>query len=227
MQFKLISILATALTVQSAYAMSATQQGQAMEQSEQSKQVHQLEELAHHIHQKQMTELHQLDIALPELNATGITSTLNSVANVFATTGNAISNITSVTLAQQLPISSPQWQNIINSISALAGNLVTNVASIITTPVTSTFSQADQLSIYNAFATLTKANTNLINAFVGPNGLVANSLLRGPIGVVLNLIERTVVNLAGAIIARIPAYANQAQALLSQIHASLALTISV
>lgn len=147
MQFKLISILATALTVQSAYAMSATQQGQAMEQSEQSKQVHQLEELAHHIHQKQMTELHQLDIALPELNATGITSTLNSVANVFATTGNAISNITSVTLAQQLP-------NIINSISALAGNLVTNVASIITTPVTSTFSQANQLSIYNAFATI-------------------------------------------------------------------------
>ncbi|KAK0764715.1 hypothetical protein N5P37_002181 [Trichoderma harzianum] len=223
MQFKLISILATALTVQSAYAMSATQQGQAMEQSEQSKQVHQLEELAHHIHQKQMTELHQLDIALPELNATGITSTLNSVANVFATTGNAISNITSVTLAQQLPISSPRKG--VNN--ALAGNLVTNVASIITTPVTSTFSQADQLSIYNAFATLTKANTNLINAFVGPNGLVANSLLRGPIGVVLNLIERTVVNLAGAIIARIPAYANQAQALLSQIHASLALTISV
>ncbi|KAK4074053.1 hypothetical protein Trihar35433_3527 [Trichoderma harzianum] len=220
MQFKLISILATALTVQSAYAMSATQQGQAMEQSEQSKQVHQLEELAHHIHQKQMTELHQLDIDLPQLNASGITSTLNSVANVFATTGNAISNITSVTLAQQLP-------NIINSISGLAGNLVTNVASIITTPVTSTFSQADQLAIYNAFNTLVQANTQLINSFVGPNGLLSGSLLRGPIGVVLNLIERTVVNLAGAIIARIPAYANQAQSLLSQIHGSLALTISV
>ncbi|KAL6813839.1 hypothetical protein J3E69DRAFT_371083 [Trichoderma sp. SZMC 28015] len=220
MQFKLISILATALTVQSAYAMSATQQGQAMEQSEQSKQVHQLEELAHHIHAQQMTELHQLDIALPQLNASAITSTLNSVANVFATTGNAISNITAVTLAQQLP-------NIINSISALAGNLVTNTASIITTPVTSTLSQADQLSIYNAFNTLVQANTNLINSFVGPNGLLANSLLRGPIGVVLNLIERTVVNLAGAIIARIPAYANQAQSLLSQVHASLALTISV
>ncbi|KAL7790074.1 hypothetical protein V8C43DRAFT_323147 [Trichoderma afarasin] len=220
MQFKLISILATALTVQSAYAMSATQQGQAMEQSEQSKQVHQLEELAHHIHVQQMTELNQLDIALPQLNASAITSTLNSVANVFATTGNAISNITAVTLAQQLP-------NIINSISALAGNLVTNTASIITTPVTSTLSQADQLSIYNAFNTLVQANTNLINSFVGPNGIVANSLLRGPIGVVLNLIERTVVNLAGAIIARIPAYANQAQTLLSQIHGSLALTISV
>ncbi|KAH0529719.1 hypothetical protein TsFJ059_004428 [Trichoderma semiorbis] len=220
MQFKLISILATALTVQSAYAMSATQQGQAMEQSEQSKQVHQLEELAHHIHQKQMTELHQLDIALPQLNASSITSTLNSVANVFATTGNAISNITAVTLVQQLP-------NVINSISALAGNLVTNTASIITTPVTSTLSQADQLSIFNAFNTLVQANTKLINSFVGPNGLVANSLLRGPIGVVLNLIERTVVNLAGAIIARIPAYANQAQGLLSQIHVSLSLTISV
>ncbi|KAK4068357.1 uncharacterized protein Triagg1_7296 [Trichoderma aggressivum f. europaeum] len=220
MQFKLISILATALTVQSAYAMSATQKGQAMEQSEQSKNVHQLEQLAHEIHVKQLAELHQLDIALPQLNASSITSTLNSVANVFATTGNAISNVTAVTLAQQLP-------NIINSISALAGNLVTNVASIITTPVTSTFGQADQLSIYNAFATLTKANTDLINAFVGPNGLVSNSLLRGPIGVVLNLIERTVVNLAGAIIARIPAYANQAQTLLSQIHGSLALTISV
>ncbi|KAL7958357.1 hypothetical protein V8C34DRAFT_283125 [Trichoderma compactum] len=220
MQFKLISILATALTVQSAYAMSATQQGKAVEQSEQSKQAHQLDQLAHQIHMKQMTELHQLDIALPALNATGITSTLNSVANVFATTGNAISNITAVTLAQQLP-------NIINSISALAGNLVTNTASIITTPVTSTFSQADQLSIFNAFSTLTKANTDLINAFVGPNGIVSNSLLRGPIGVVLNLIERTVVNLAGAIIARIPAYANQAQGLLSQIHVSLSLTIRV
>ncbi|KAL7905616.1 hypothetical protein GGI35DRAFT_483339 [Trichoderma velutinum] len=219
MQFKLISILATALTVQSAYAMSATQQGQAMEQSEQSKHVHQLEQLAHEIHVQQMTELHQLDIGLPALNASGITTTLNSVANVFATTGTAISNITAVTLAQQLP-------NIISSISALAGNLVTNVASIITTPVVSTFSQGDQLSIFNAFNTLVQANTQLINAFVGPNGLVANSLLRGPIGVVLNLIERTVVNLAGAIIARIPAYGTQAQGLLSQIHGSLALTIS-
>ncbi|KKO96726.1 hypothetical protein THAR02_11173 [Trichoderma harzianum] len=220
MQFKLISILATALTVQSAYAMSATQQGKAMEQSEQSKQVHELEQLAHHIHEKQMTELHQLDIALPELNATAITSTLNSVANVFATTGNAISNITAVTIAQQLP-------NIINSISALAGNLVTNTASIITTPVTSTFSQVDQLSIYNSFNILVQANTKLINSFLGPNGLVSNSLFRGPIAVVLNLIERTVVNLAGAIIARIPAYANQAQGLLAQIHLSLSLTISV
>ncbi|KAL6815920.1 hypothetical protein GGI42DRAFT_312620 [Trichoderma sp. SZMC 28013] len=223
MQFKLISILATALTVQSAYAMSATQQGKAIEQSEQSEQseqVHQLDQLAHQIHMKQMAELHQLDIALPQLNASAITSTLNSVANVFATTGNAISNITAVTLAQQLP-------NIINSISALAGNLVTNTASIITTPVTSTLSQADQLSIFNAFSTLVQSNTGLINAFVGPNGLLSGSLLRGPIGVVLNLIERTVVNLAGAIIARIPAYANQAQTLLSQIHGSLALTINI
>ncbi|KAL7951294.1 hypothetical protein V8C42DRAFT_339266 [Trichoderma barbatum] len=219
MQFKILSILATALTVQTAYAISSTQQGQSQQQSEQSKQIHQLEQLAHEIHTQQMTELHQLDIGLPALNATGITATLNSVANVFATTGNAISNITAVTLAQQLP-------NIISSISALAGNLVTNVASIITTPVTSTFGQADQLSIYNAFATLTAANTQLINAFVGPNGLVANSLLRGPIGVVLNLIERTVVNLAGAVIARIPAYAQQAQSQLSSIHASLSLTIS-
>ncbi|EHK23359.1 uncharacterized protein TRIVIDRAFT_199739 [Trichoderma virens Gv29-8] len=220
MQFKLLSVLATALTVQSAYAMSSTQQGQAQQQSEQSQQVHQLEQLAHEIHVHQMTELHQLDIGLPALNASAITATLNSVSNVFATTGTAISNITAVTLAQQLP-------NIISSISALAGNLVTNVASIITTPVTSTFSDGDQLSIYNAFATLTTANTQLINAFVGPNGLVSNSLLRGPIGVVLNLIERTVVNLAGAIIARIPAYAQQAQTQLSQIHSSLALTISV
>ncbi|KAL5082904.1 hypothetical protein Trisim1_002713 [Trichoderma cf. simile WF8] len=220
MQFKLISILATALTVQSAYAMSATQQGQAMEQSEQSKQVHQLEELAHHIHVQQMTELHQLDIGLLGLNATSITSTLDSVANVFTTTGNAISNITSVTLAQQLP-------NIISSLNALAGNLVTNTGSIITTPVISTFSQADQLAIYNAFNTLVQANTQLINSFVGPNGLLTFSVLRGPVNVILNLIERTVVNLAGAIIARIPAYAGPAQSLLGQIHASLALTISV
>ncbi|KAJ4862112.1 hypothetical protein T069G_03066 [Trichoderma breve] len=220
MQFKLISILATALTVQSAYAMSATQQGQAMEQSEQSKQVHQLEELAHHIHVQQMTELHQLDIGLLGLNATSITSTLNSVANVFTTTGNAISNITSVTLAQQLP-------NIISSLNALAGNLVTNTGSIITTPVTYTFSQADQLAIYNAFNTLVQANTQLINSFVGPNGLLTLSSLRGPVNVILNLIERTVLNLAGAIIARIPAHAGQAQSLLGQIHASLALTINV
>ncbi|KAF3059096.1 hypothetical protein CFAM422_011651 [Trichoderma lentiforme] len=223
MQFKLISILATALTVQSAYAMSATQQGQAMEQSEQSeqsKQVHQLEELAHHIHVQQMTELHQLDISLLAPNATSITSTLNSVANVFTTTGNAISNITSVTLAQQLP-------NIISSLNALAANLVTNTGSIITTPVTYTFNQADQLAIYNAFNTVVQANTQLINSFVGPNGLLTLSSLRGPVNVILNLIERTVVTLAGAIIARIPAYAGPAQNLLNQIHASLALTINV
>ncbi|KAL7797421.1 hypothetical protein V8C37DRAFT_400018 [Trichoderma ceciliae] len=220
MQFKVLSLLAAVLTVQStAYAISSTQQGKSQQQSEQSQQIHQLEQLAQEIQTQQSAELRQLDIGLPTLNASGITDALNSVSNVFATTGSAISNITAVTLAQQLP-------NVIASISSLAGNLITNVAGIITTPVTSTFNQADQASIFNAFATLTQSNTQLINAFVGPNGLVANSLLRGPIGIVLNLIERTVVNLAGAIIARIPAYANQAQSQLSQIHASLALTIS-
>ncbi|RFU74859.1 hypothetical protein TARUN_7389 [Trichoderma arundinaceum] len=226
MQFKVISILAAALTVQStAYAMSSTQQGQAQKQSEQSEQsmqsmqIHQLEDLAQHIQSQQIAQLHQLDIGLPAINASAITTTLNSVANVFATTGAAISNITAVTLAQQLP-------NIIASISALAGNLITSVSSIITTPVTSTFSLVDQQSIYNALVTLTQANTQLINAFVGPNGLVANSLLRGPIGVVLNLLERTVVNLAGAIIARIPAFAQQAQSQLGSIHASLSLTVA-
>ncbi|KAM0254500.1 hypothetical protein ACHAQJ_006719 [Trichoderma viride] len=219
MQFKVLSVLATALSVQTAYAMSSTQQGQAKEQSEQSMQIHQLQQLAQEIHTKQSAEAGILDLGLPTLNASAITGTLNSVATVFSTTGSAISNITAVTLAQQLP-------NIISSISALAGNLVSSVGSIITTPVISTYNIADQDSIYNALSNLTSANTQLINAFVGPNGLVANSLLRGPIGVVLNLVERTVVNLAGAIIARIPAYANQAQTQLSSLHASLALTIS-
>ncbi|KAL7932515.1 hypothetical protein V8C35DRAFT_76865 [Trichoderma chlorosporum] len=220
MQFKLMSVLATALSVQTAYAMSSTQQGQAQQQSEQSQQIHQLEQLAHQIHVQQMTELHQLDIGLPALNASGIAATLNNLTGVFQTAGDAISNITATTLAQQLP-------SVISSISGLAGNLISNSASIITTPSTITLSQPDQLSLLNGLSALANANTNLINAFVGPNGLVSNSLLRGPIGVVLNLIERTVVNLAGAIIARVPAYATQAQALLSQIHGSLALTVNV
>lgn len=43
-------------------------------------------------------------------------------------------------------------QIIVNSLSTLAGSLVTNIASLITTPVTSTFNQTDQLDVYNAFA---------------------------------------------------------------------------
>jgi hypothetical protein len=107
MQVKILSLFAAALTVQSAYAISSTQQGQALqqsEQSEQSKQIHQLQQIAQDFQTKQATEAGILDFGLPTLNATGITSTLNSVANVFATTGNAISNITSATLAQQLPV---------------------------------------------------------------------------------------------------------------------------
>ncbi|KAL6870346.1 hypothetical protein J3F83DRAFT_714442 [Trichoderma novae-zelandiae] len=220
MQFKLLSVLATALTVQSAYAMSSTQQGQALSQSEQSQRAHQLDQLAQDIQAQQVAELQQLDIGAPSLNASAITSTLNNISNVFATTGTAVSNITAVTLAQQFPA-------IVSSLSALAGSLVTNVGSLVTTPVTSTFNQTDQLSIYNAFSNLTQANTQLINTFIGPNGIVSNSLLRGPIGVVLNLIERVVVNLAGAVIARIPAYAQQAQSQLSSIHGSLALTVKI
>lgn len=111
MQFKLISLLATAMTVQSAYAMSSTQQGQAKEQGEQSMQsmqVHQLEMLAQDIQMQQMKELRQLDFGLPTINASALTSTLNNISDVFVTTGLAISNITAVTLVQQLPVSYPR-----------------------------------------------------------------------------------------------------------------------
>ncbi|PTB44618.1 uncharacterized protein TrAFT101_003167 [Trichoderma asperellum] len=224
MQFKAL-FLAAVLTAQSAYAMASTQQGQIQQneknmQSEQSTQIHQLEELAHTIHTQQMAQDGILLVGAPTLNASVITSTLNSVSNLFSTTGTAISAITATTLVQQLP-------NIITSLSSLSGTFVTNVGSIITTPVIGVFSLADQRAIFAAFTQLVSANTQLINAFLGPNGIVSNSLLRGPIAVVLNLVERTVVNLAGAIIARIPAFAQQSQTLLSSIHASLALTLSV
>ncbi|EGR48922.1 uncharacterized protein TRIREDRAFT_106879 [Trichoderma reesei QM6a] len=218
MQFKLLSVFAAALTVQSAYGMSSSQQGKAIQQSEQSQQVHQLEQLAQDIQTQQAAEIHQLDIGGAGLNATAVTATLNSVSDALAVAGNSVSNITSTTLAQQFP-------NIVNTLSTLAGSLVTNAGNLVTTPVTSTFNQTDQLNIYNTFINLTKANDQFIKTFLGPTGIVSNSLLRGPIGIVLNLIERTIVNLAGATIARIPAYADQAQAQLSNIHADLALTI--
>ncbi|KAL6898879.1 hypothetical protein GGI43DRAFT_71098 [Trichoderma evansii] len=214
MQFK--TLFAAALTAQSVYAISSTQQAQ---KAEQSMQIHQLQDLANTIHTQQMAADGILTLGAPTLNASTITTTLNSVANLLSTTGTAISNITATTFVQQLP-------NVITSISALASNLVTNAGSIITTPVIGVYSLPDQQSIFTALSQLVDANTQLINAFVGPNGLVTNTLLRGPIGVVLNLIERTVVNLAGAIIARIPAYAQQSQGLLSNLHASLALTIN-
>lgn len=218
MQFKLLSVFAAALTVQSAYGMSTTQQGQAVQRSEQSQQVHQLEQLAQDIQTQQAAEIQQLDIGAPQINATALTSTLNSVSDALAVTGNSVSNITANTLAQQFP-------TIVNSLSTLAGALVTNIGGVITTPVTSTFNQADQLNVYNAFVNMTQANDQLIKTFLGPSGIVTNSLLRQPIGIVLNLIERSIVNLAGATIARIPAYAQQAQTQLSTIHADLALTI--
>ncbi|KAL6877369.1 hypothetical protein HDV57DRAFT_501198 [Trichoderma longibrachiatum] len=218
MQFKLLSVFAAALTVQSAYGMSTTQQGQAVQRSEQSQQVHQLEQLAQDIQTQQAAEIQQLDIGAPQINATALTSTLNSVSDALAVTGNSVSNITANTLAQQFP-------TIVNSLSTLAGALVTNIGGVITTPVTSTFNQADQLNVYNAFVNMTQANDQLIKTFLGPSGIVTNSLLRQPIGIVLNLIERSIVNLAGATIARIPAYAQQAQNQLSTIHADLALTI--
>ncbi|PON22047.1 hypothetical protein TGAM01_v209117 [Trichoderma gamsii] len=219
MHFK--TLFAAALTASSVFAMSSTQQGQIKqnEKSVQSEQIQQLENLAHTIQSQQQQMDGILLVGAPTLNASAITSTLGSISAVFQTTGNAISNITATTLAQQLPA-------VITAISSLAGNIVTNAGSIITTPVIGVFSLADQQAIFDAFTQLVNSNTALINAFLGPNGLVSNSLLRGPIGVVLNLIERTVVNLAGALIARIPAFAQQAQTLLSQLHGSLALTIS-
>jgi hypothetical protein len=42
-------------------------------------------------------------------------------------------------------------QNIVNTLSTLAGSLVTNAGNLVTTPVTSTFNQTDQLNIYNTF----------------------------------------------------------------------------
>lgn len=105
MQFKLLSVFAAALTVQSAYGMSTTQQGQAVQRSEQSQQVHQLEQLAQDIQTQQAAEIQQLDIGAPQINATALTSTLNSVSDALAVTGNSVSNITANTLAQQFPVS--------------------------------------------------------------------------------------------------------------------------
>lgn len=109
MQFKAL-FLAAVLTAQSAYAMASTQQGQIQQneknmQSEQSTQIHQLEELAHTIHTQQMAQDGILLVGAPTLNASVITSTLNSVSNLFSTTGTAISAITATTLVQQLPVS--------------------------------------------------------------------------------------------------------------------------
>ncbi|PTB62373.1 hypothetical protein BBK36DRAFT_1185142 [Trichoderma citrinoviride] len=217
MQFKLLSIFAAALTVQ---AMSSTQQGQAMQQSEQSQQVHQLEQLTHDIVAQHVAEFRELDIGGAGLNATAVTSTLNSVSDAIAITGNIVSNISSTTIAQQFPA-------LVNGLSALAGNVVTNSGNIVTTPVTSTFNQTDQQSVYTAFANLAQVNDQFVRSLIGPTGVVSSSLLRGPIAVVLNLIERSIVNLAGATIARIPAYAQQAQGQLNTIHADLALTAKV
>ena len=102
MQFKLLSIFAAALTVQ---AMSSTQQGQAMQQSEQSQQVHQLEQLTHDIVAQHVAEFRELDIGGAGLNATAVTSILNSVSGEIANTGNIVSNISSTTIAQQFPVS--------------------------------------------------------------------------------------------------------------------------
>lgn len=99
MQFK--TLFAAALTAQSVYAISSTQQAQ---KAEQSMQIHQLQDLANTIHTQQIAADGILLLGAPTLNASVITTTLNSIANVFSTTGTAISNITATTLAQQLPV---------------------------------------------------------------------------------------------------------------------------
>ncbi|KAM0474500.1 hypothetical protein ACHAPX_007444 [Trichoderma viride] len=215
------TLFAAALTASSAFAMSSTQQGQIKQndKSVQSEQIHQIENLAHTILSQQQQMDGILNLGAPALNATAITGTLGNLSNVFNTATTAISNITATTLAQQLPI-------LINAISGLASSIVTNAGSIITTPVIGVYNPVDQANIITSLSLFVDANTALINALVGNNGLLSNSLFRGPIGVVLNLIERTVVNLAAAIVARVPAFAQQAQTLLSQLHASLALTIN-
>lgn len=104
MQFK--ALFAAALTAQSAFAMSSTQQGQIKqnEKSVQSEQIHQLENLAQTIHAQQQQMDGIILPGAPTINASVITGTLSSIATVFSTTGNAIANITSNTLAQQLPV---------------------------------------------------------------------------------------------------------------------------
>ncbi|KAM0456788.1 hypothetical protein ACHAPV_007079 [Trichoderma viride] len=223
MQFKTL-FFAAALTAQSVFAMSSTQQGQVKQnekdvQSEQSAQIHQLEALAHTFQSQRSQMDGILTLGAPILNASTIVGAITGLDTVLNTTTTAVANITAATLIQQLP-------TIITSLTNLTSYIVTNVGTIVSTPVIGVYSPVDQAAIFTALAQLTDANTAFINAFVGPNGLVNNSLLRGPIGVILNLIERTVVDLAGALIARIPAFAQQAQALLAQLHASLALTIS-
>lgn len=108
MQFKTL-FFAAALTAQSVFAMSSTQQGQVKQneknvQSEQSAQVQQLENLAHTIQSQRAQMDGILTLGAPTVNASVITGTLNSINNVFATTGVAISNITAATLTQQLPV---------------------------------------------------------------------------------------------------------------------------
>lgn len=104
MQFK--ALFAAALTAQSVFAMSSTQQGQIKqnEKSVQSEQIQQLENLAHTIQAQQQQNDGPVVIGAPTLNASVITGTLANISTVFSTTSNAIANITSDTLAQQLPV---------------------------------------------------------------------------------------------------------------------------
>ncbi|KAK1248243.1 hypothetical protein MKX08_006463 [Trichoderma sp. CBMAI-0020] len=220
MQFKTL-FFAAALTAQSVFAMSSSQQGQIKqnEKDVQSAQIHQLEDLAHTFQAQQSQMNGMLTIGAPPLNASAIVISTNAVSAILTAGAIVANNATPATLYQVLPV-------IINSLTNITNSVVSNAGPIITTPNIGNYGPVDQAAILTALDVLTDANTAFINAYVGPNGLVNNSLARGPIGVVLNLIERNIVNLAGALIARTPAFTQEAQTLLSQLHSSLALTIS-
>ncbi|KAL7923287.1 hypothetical protein ACQKWADRAFT_312386 [Trichoderma austrokoningii] len=219
MQFK--ALFAAVLSAQSVFAMSSTQQGQIKQndKSIQMEQIHQLEDLAQTIQAQRQQMAGILTPGAPLINASTIATELGGLATVLSTAAAAVSNITAATLVQQFPL-------VLTTISGLANTTVVNAGNIITTPVIGIYNVSDQAAIFDAFTLCVDANTALINTFVGPNGIVTNSILRGVVGTNLNLLERTIVDLAGAVIARIPAFAQQAQSLVSQLHASLGLTIN-
>ncbi|EHK43789.1 hypothetical protein TRIATDRAFT_86883 [Trichoderma atroviride IMI 206040] len=222
MQFKTL-FFAAALMAQSAFAMSSTQQGQVKPneknvQSEQSAQIHQLENLAHTM-QSQRAQDSILLIGAPPLNASTIVTTIAAINAALGTTDALISAVTNATIVQNLP-------NIINNLGNLTNTIVADVSPIVSSPVIGVYSPIDQAAMITALSQLVDTNTDLINDFIGPLGLFSNSLYRGPIGVVLNLIERSIVDLAGAVVARVPAFAEEARPLLSNLHFSLAQTIN-
>lgn len=108
MQFKTL-FFAAALTAQSVFAMSSTQQGQVKQnekdvQSEQSAQIHQLEALAHTFQSQRSQMDGILTLGAPILNASTIVGAITGLDTVLNTTTTAVANITAATLIQQLPV---------------------------------------------------------------------------------------------------------------------------